>query len=170
MHLQYFKEKILPLRNKLYRQAILMLGDRDEAEDIVQEAFLRLWNAREKWASYQKIESLCFRSVKNLCIDRLRSRSWHAESIDRQAGQLTDILTPLDYTANKQQQQIIIKIILTCSLREREIFQLRNLEGYSLQEIATITGIRENTVAVILSRTRKKIRSEYLKLTSHEGR
>ena len=74
MTLETFKIEVLPVKNKLYRFALRMLGNRDEAEDVVQDTLMRLWIKRTKLSSYRSIEAFAMIITKNLCLDMLRSR------------------------------------------------------------------------------------------------
>ena len=75
MDLHEFKIKVFPLKNKLYRLANRLLGDPEEAQDIVQEAFIKLWNRREKLDEYRSVEALAVVTTRNLCLDKLKQRN-----------------------------------------------------------------------------------------------
>ena len=68
-----FKIRILPLGNKLHRYAAGILKDIQDAEDIVQEIFLKLLNMQDKLDEVQNIDAFTFRMTRNLCLDRLRA-------------------------------------------------------------------------------------------------
>ena len=76
MDLRDFKMKVFPLKNKLFRFAKRMVDQTEEAEDIVQEAFIRLWNRRDKLDEYRSIEALGMITVKNLCLDKIKARRY----------------------------------------------------------------------------------------------
>ena len=65
-----FRTDILPLKDKLFRLALRITFDREEAEDIVQETLIRVWNKREEWHKIESIEAFCLTIAKNLAIDR----------------------------------------------------------------------------------------------------
>ena len=64
-----FRDDILPLKDKLFRVALRITFDRAEAEDIVQETLIKVWNKREEWNSLESIEAYCLTLTKNLAID-----------------------------------------------------------------------------------------------------
>src|SRR6187549_2289084 len=75
MNLEAFQNRILPVKNKLFRFALKFLGNEEEAKDIVQEVFIRVWNGREQMNEVQNWEAWCMRITKNLSLDRIRSIS-----------------------------------------------------------------------------------------------
>jgi len=93
MELETFKSTVLPLRDKLLKYSVKLTDDGADAEDIVQEAFLKLWYIRDRLDGYQSVEALSVQVVKNLCLDKLRSKRMdrmpeNSESI------LADTVTP----------------------------------------------------------------------------
>ena len=68
MELQEFQHKVYPLKNKLFRFAKRLLDHTEEAEDIVQEVFIKLWNRRDKLDEYRSVEALAMITTKNLCL------------------------------------------------------------------------------------------------------
>ena len=65
-----FRNDILPLKDKLYRLALRITLDSAEAEDVVQETMIRVWNKREEWTQFESIEAYCLTITRNLAIDR----------------------------------------------------------------------------------------------------
>ena len=72
MELETFKITVLPLREKLINISWRMMEDRSDAEDIVQETFLKLWQIREKLDGYNSVEALAVQVAKNLALDKLK--------------------------------------------------------------------------------------------------
>ena len=69
-----FREDILPLKNVLYRLALRITMNREEAEDVVQDTMLKVWNKRESWTGIDSIEAYCLAVCRNLAIDKNRCR------------------------------------------------------------------------------------------------
>ena len=67
-----FKQQFLPYHRKLYRVAFRLTGNPQDAEDMVQEAYLKLWNKRDELADVLNTEAYCVTLIKNLCYDVLR--------------------------------------------------------------------------------------------------
>src|SRR6187431_3365038 len=74
MHSKYFKELVLPLQNSLYRLAYAMLRNREEAEDVVQEIFYRLWSKKNVLGELDSIKAFALKMTKNLCLDKIKGR------------------------------------------------------------------------------------------------
>ena len=69
-----FQERVLPVKHKLYRFAYRLLGNGQEAEDVVQEVMIKIWTRRQEMHTYLNMEAWCMRLTRNLSLDRLRSR------------------------------------------------------------------------------------------------
>ena len=65
-----FRNDILPLKDKLFRLALRITFNRAEAEDVVQETLIRVWNKRDEWPQFGSIEAYCLTVARNLAIDR----------------------------------------------------------------------------------------------------
>ena len=157
MDLQEFKIKVFPLKNKLFRLANRLLGDSSEAQDIVQEVFIKLWSRREKLDEYKSVEALSMVTTRNLCLDKLKAKKYPVDRLDNLKVDMpdTDIESKIE---NNELAEKIKNIILTLPEQMKTIIQLRDIEGYEFEEIAEIVGMNENAIRVSLSRARKKVR------------
>ena len=157
MELETFKITVLPLREKLINISWRMMEDRSDAEDIVQETFLKLWQLREKLDGYNCVEALAVQVAKNLALDKLKQH--------RPEG--TDIaLLSLDPAEELEQHDTVARIrwlISKLPSLQQTIIRMKDVEGYELAEIAEITGTQVEAVRVNLSRARKKIREQLMK-------
>ena len=72
-----FRNDILPLKDKLFRLALRITLDRAEAEDVVQDTMIRVWNKRDEWSQFESVEAYCLTVAKNLAIDRSSKRGTH---------------------------------------------------------------------------------------------
>lgn len=154
---QEFKIRVFPLKNKLYRFAKRLLDDPEEAKDIVQEVFIKLWNKRENLVEYRSIEALAMVTTRNLCLDKLKVKKFPTESID----ELRNEMEETGYEEKRDLSDMVQKIhhiIKTLPELQRTVIQLRDIEGYDFDEISGILDMNENAVRVNLSRARKKIR------------
>lgn len=163
MELETFKSTVLPLRDKLLKYSVKLTDDGADAEDIVQEAFLKLWYIRDRLDGYQSVEALSVQVVKNLCLDKLRSKRMdrmpeNSESI------LADTVTPEQLLEQHDAVAIIGRLIQQLSTLQQCIIRMKDVEGYELSEIAQITGTQIESVRVNLSRARKKVREQFLML------
>jgi RNA polymerase sigma factor (sigma-70 family) len=157
MNPEDFKKQVLPLKNKLFRFANRLLEDREEAEDMVQEVYIKLWNRRDKLDEYRSVEALAMVTTRNLCLDKIRNRKIKTEKLK----DLQHEMMESQQEEKKDLSDIIQKvhqIIQTLPEQQRMIIQLRDIEGYDFEEIAELLEMNENAVRVNLSRARKKIR------------
>lgn len=167
---QEFKKLILPSRDKFFRVALTLLGNRQEAEDTLQDTFLKLWNMRNRLSEYSSVEALGVTMTKNLCVDKLRSykhRKQNVEEVETLAVQ-TGLPDPGETTELNDSLRMIHAIFKTLPEQQKLIIHLRDVEQYSYEEIETMTGLTVNTIRVNLSRARKIVRAEYLKHQNYE--
>lgn len=164
MKAEEFLNRTLYFKDKAFRFARKLLGGNPlEAEDIVQEAYLRLWQNQKKLETIKNIEAFAMTIVRNLCIDKMRSKSYNAnvpffdEAEDRYFP--TKEHSPLKQAELKDTAAKIESLIAELPEKQRAVFSLRDMEGYSISEIDEIMGIGRNAVKVNLSRARKKIRN-----------
>ncbi len=157
MNLQDFNTKVYPLKDKIFRFAKRMLGQTEEAEDLVQEVFIRMWKIREKLDEYRSLEALAMVTTKNLCLDKLKARKFPVESFNDQR----QFIETIAEEARPDHSDLISGVreaMNTLTEQARMIVHLRDIEGYEFDEISEVTGMEENAVRVALSRARKRIR------------
>lgn len=154
-----FKRRFLPLQSLLFRDAMRILGDRFEAEDAVQNLYLRLWEKRAELQSLMSPESYCRIAMRNICIDRLRC------VIDSAGSIVDDIQVPDDAKTLfeiKDEQRSIQIYLSGLPPQQRKVVKLR-MSGHSYAEIESLTGLSAVNVRVIITRLRKKFREYYNK-------
>lgn len=158
MNHQDFKTKILPIKNRLFRFALGIVGQAAEAEDVVQEVFIKLWNNRQQMASISNVEAWCITATKNLSIDKLRSK--HQRMVPMAAGfDLSDgSSTPYEAVVSQDVFDRVRNLMSRLPEKQRDIMQLRDIEGLSYQEIAETLGVPMDQVKVYLFRARKAVR------------
>jgi RNA polymerase sigma factor (sigma-70 family) len=162
-----FKIQVLPLKHRLYRFALRMLGKEEEAKDSVQEVFVKLWTNRDNISKYKSVEALAMTITRNYCLDRIKSKQFQTRSLDRHpveiGGNSQDYRMELSDTIGKVHQ-----IIAALPEQQKMIIQLRDIEGLEFEEIASILEININAVRVNLSRARKKVRDTLVKIQNYE--
>lgn len=169
---QEFSNLVLPSRDKFFRMALTLLGNRQEAEDTLQDTFLKLWNMRDRLSEYNSVEALGMTMTKNLCLDKLRSykhRKQNDEEVDLLPIQ-SDTPDPAQAAELNESLKTIHAIFKTLPEQQKLIIHLRDVEQYSYEEIEEMTGLTVNTIRVNLSRARKTVRTEYLKHQNYEHR
>lgn len=162
MELENFKLVVVPLREKLQSFARSMLSNEFEAEDAVQETFLRLWNLRTNLNKHPNVGGFAMQTLKNICIDRLRGERYNVSLDNMNISESS--LTPYFYTEQNDSITIIRKIIDMLPKTQQLIIKMRDIDGYELEEIAQITGSDVSAVRVNLSRARKTVRDKFMNL------
>lgn len=167
MELEAFKIAVLPLRDKLINFSLKMMQDKADAEDIVQEAFLKLWYIREKLDGYRSVEAMAMQVTKNLALDKLRARRPEGPDIETLSLD-SGYRSPAELLEQQDVAQRIRWLIGRLPSLQQTIIRMKDVEGYELAEIAEITGTHVEAVRVNLSRARKKIREQFLQLNKQE--
>jgi RNA polymerase sigma factor (sigma-70 family) len=159
-----FEHLIQQLSHKLYGSAYRILRNQEEAEDVVQEVFIKLWNMSEKLDQYNSIDALATAMTRNYCIDLIRKQK-HYSTVEYNIIDHQNITSPSPHEQMENTESGEILNIIIGSLPEsfRIVIKLRDIEGASYEEIAEKTDQNINTLRVTLSRARKIIRDEYKK-------
>jgi RNA polymerase sigma-70 factor (ECF subfamily) len=166
MQPERFKSTIIPLRQMLFRAALKWLQQEEEAEDAVQETLLRLWNIREQLTAVSSPAAFAMQITKNICIDRQKSCRENTDIDDFHLGANGE--TPYSITEKNDEVALVKRIIAHLPELQKIIIQMRDIEGYELQEIAEITGARVSAVTVNLSRARKKVREQFIAMMNYK--
>lgn len=160
MDLKQFKIKVLPLRNKLYGYARKLVDGSDDADDVVQEVMMKLWNMRQTLGEYNNIEAFSMTLIHHACIDMYRVRKTNTLSVDN--IQIAETSSSERQLEIKDEVTLIHRIIDSLPELQRMTIRMKDVEGYENEEIAEITGSGIEAVRSNLSRARKKVRDIYL--------
>jgi len=158
-----FKSEIIPLRQAMLAVAVKMLGNADDAEDAVQEAMMRVWEMRSE--NLANPAGYTMQTLKNYCLDRLRSDK---ETVDVAETALENDDNPYLTTERRDAVALVRKIIATLPRLQKMILEMRDIEGYELEEIAAITGCKVSAVTVNLSRARKTVRDRFNRINNYK--
>ncbi|NLR77623.1 RNA polymerase sigma factor [Chitinophaga eiseniae] len=162
MSLERFLTQVVPVRQKLYRFAFRLLGNEEDAQDITQDALMKVWGMQEKMAELQNMEAWCMRITRNLALDKIKSRKYRlSDDLDR-AGEVPAIHQQSPHAA-AEQNDVMGKVHVAINAlpeKYRTILQLRDIDGLSYQEIADVLDIDMNDVKVNLHRARKSVREK----------
>lgn len=149
------------LRTRLRMIATSILGNDDDAQDALQDAFYKLWKRHHDIDSCQEAEGLAVTAVKNASIDMLRHRVAHpTEQIVERADTADD---DSDSALEREElyKRVTTIIELRLSERQRDVVKMRDMQGLSFQEIADRLDMSAENVRMTLSRSRKIIRDIY---------
>ena len=165
MEAETFKQRFLPFHPKLYRIALALVESPEDAEDILQEAYARLWSKRASLEAVQNPEAFAVTIVRNLCLDFLRSPRSNSRSEPLEAIILPSEDSPDRQVELRDQLRQVRRLIEELPPNQRQVIRLRGMEDCSLEAIAQITGFSDANVRTLLSRARKYIK-EKLKIRS----
>ena len=161
MQVQEFKERVLPLSQKIYQFALRILRNQHDAEDVAQEICMKLWDSRSELEAIKSIEAFAFRMTRNLCLDKIKRKKPQYYD-DRETGSArydeADLAPdPGGSLEMKDTMERVNHIIGSLPEQQRTLVQLRDIEGLEYEEISEITGLELNTIRVIpVFRKRKR--------------
>lgn len=168
---QEFQQRFLPLARTLHRTAFALLGNAEDAEDAVQETYLRLWQQADRVATMEGAEGFFLTTLRHECLDRLRRRAARHE-VDGEGlppeAKAEPYAPPPEPEEEPDAAARQLSLLEQLPPNTRRLLQLRHVAGASYAEIAAITGLTEVNIRVILSRTRKQLSELYNKTKSHD--
>lgn len=145
---------VLRHRQRVYRIALRMLGDRDEAEDITQDVIIEVWLSLASFMGTSAFTTWLYRIVVNRCLNRLRRRPVTRPVLD-------DDPTPAagadDTVIARERLQATVQAISQLPPDQRAVLVLHQLEGLSYRQVAAVVGISEDAVRGRLHRARRAL-------------
>ena len=154
---QQFSTEYLPLAQKIYRIAFHILERQDEAEDAVQEAFLKLWEIRDKLDDVESAKAYSIRILKNECLDRLRKAK---KSVLADQVLVREPISPTDEQIDARRRlEKVLGAIKSLPDSQKQVLLLRTVEGLSYEEISKKMGMSQLTLRVLLTRARGALRN-----------
>jgi len=139
--------------------AFRLMGNREEAEDMVQEVYVKLWGMRDELGKYNSIEALAIRITRNLCLDQLRRRKVNLDAMKvERLKEESYSDTPADKLEKKEDAELIHTLIAALPEPQRSLVHLRHLEGKEYEEISEMVNMNVNAIRVSISRARKQMR------------
>ncbi len=144
----WMEETVERNEHKLFRTALAMMGNKADAEDVVQDVFIKLFEKRPHFETPEHEAAWLIRVTVNLCKNRLRSH-WFQKTVP-----LLD-----SYPAQTAGQESIMQTVLSLPSKYRVVIHLFYYEGYRTKEIAEITKQKESTVREQLTRARRMLKT-----------
>ena len=164
-----FRNDVLPLKNELFRLALRITLNHAEAEDVVQETMIKVWNRRDHWDEIESIEAFCLTICRNISLDKVKKAENQNQSLNDEHD-----APDRSYTSNPEEQAeqrdkilLIRRLINTLPEKQRSVMQLRDFEGKSYKEIAEILAISEEQVKVNIFRARQTIKQRFLETENY---
>lgn len=156
------------MKQKLYRFALRFVDNSADAEDVVQEVFIRIWNMRDQMQDIQNWEAWCMRITRNLSLDKIRMvQRRHTYPLESSLHVSLKDERPDEQVEQQESTQRIGRLIATLPEKQRRIIHLRDVEGYSYNEISEILEIDLNQVKVNLFRARNAVREKLINVNAY---
>lgn len=169
-----FEALMTPHLDTIYRVCLRLMGNERDAEDCAQETLLRVWRSLSSFRGQAKFSTWVCRIAVNLCLDELRKRrTKQSESLEemREAG--FDVQdkssTPEGISEKNETRKMINSVLSSLSDEHRTMLILRDVQGFSYDEIAEMLSLPLNTVKSRLSRARANFCKEFRKITEQNG-
>ena len=157
---EQFTEMFISIHFKLYRVAYKLLREKDQADDTVQEVYIKLWEKRMELNKLDNAESFAIAILKNACLDLLRKnkRNFSNEEYISNIPQADCSLMQME---SRDELNYVARLIKKLPGQYRQVMELKHWGGYSDEEIEQITGMKAVHIRVALSRARKTIREQF---------
>ena len=162
-----FRDDVLPLKDKIFRLALRITLSRAEAEDIVQDVLIKVWNRRDDLAEVDSIEAYSLPVCRNLSLDRLQRKENDNVNLDDAPPTEADDAPPDLQMIRNERIDNIKRLIERLPIPQRAAMQLRDMEGKTYKEISAITGQTEEQVKVNIFRARQYIRKQIEKIENY---
>lgn len=162
-----FRNDVLPLKNQLFRLALRITLSREEAEDIVQDTMIKVWDKRYEWSNIDSIEAYSLRICRNLSLDRLKKRDNQNDSLEEEQLDTVHTSTPQDRLIDQDRLRVVKEIVDSLPEKQRSCMQLRDFEGKQYKEIADILDITEEQVKVNIFRARQAVKQRFQKIEQY---
>jgi len=164
-----FQNDVLPLKNILFRLALRITQNRVEAEDVVQETMMKVWNRRTEWPQIQSMEAFCLTICRNLSLDKLRRMDNQLRSEGAPPADLLETAVsgnPEEQAVQRDRVALVRQLMSQLPEKQRSCMQLRDIEGKAYKDIADILGMTEQQVKTNIFRARQTIKERFLKIDS----
>lgn len=158
------KKQFSEYYHSYYRQlclhALHFMGDTDEAEDVVQETFVNLWDKREQWKTIKSVKAYLYTAVRNNCLTRIRDAK-PTTSLDNLPDE--EFLSEEEQMERAEMEARIWKMIDELPERRREIFLMAKRNGMRYKDIAQQTGLTVKTIENHVLRAMQSLREKDFK-------
>jgi len=167
MDAETFKKIFLPYHKKLYRIAYKFLENQPDAEDMVQETYIKIWQMRNDWETIINPESFAVTLLKNNCLDYLKKvRPATSPIYDMNLPVIDSVIVQVE---NRDKLKHIQFIMGQLPVQQEQIIRLKVWDNLTDEEIEKITGLTRGNIKVIVSRARKKIKELYQNWEKNEN-
>jgi RNA polymerase sigma factor (sigma-70 family) len=160
------KNAIYTYKDQMYRLALSIMKNQPEAEDVLQDVFIKCWENKHKIKIDESLKAYLMQSTRNKCLDMLKKQSRQKE---------TEAIEDYEYQYQNEQNidqveqlKIVRELIKKLPEKSRTVLELREKEDMSFEEIAQVTQYTVENIRTILSRTRKKLKNDLMTIVNFE--
>ncbi len=173
-NVQAFRKLVEKYRHFAFAVSFRITADEEDAKDITQEAFIRLWKNLKNYREEIKFTTWFYKIVINLCFDRLRKRKTEKKIFRNYEESETSLERSNLYDVEQKQDnleiaELIQKISNQLSPKQKAVFVLRDMENLSIHEVSQILNISEGSVKSNLVYARKHIKLRLNKIEHPES-
>ena len=155
-----FEHIAAQLRQRVLKTGLDFFGNREDAEDVAQETMVQLWRYLEHIDAGRNVEALAVRVAKNCCVSISRKQNKFTAVANSSLFTLHSSLSPEAQLEARDTQRMLSETLDLLKPRERQLFEMRQIEGLSTEEIAEQTGIPKPSITAMVSAARKKVFTE----------
>ena len=164
-----FRNDVLPLKNELFRLALRITLTRAEAEEVVQETMIKVWNRRDRWDEIESMEAFCLTICRNISLDKIKKAENQNQSLndEHDAPDRSYASNPEEQAEQRDKVMLIHRLLDNLPEKQRSAMQLRDFEGKSYKEIAGILAISEEQVKINIFRARQTIKQKFIETENY---
>lgn len=146
----------------MYRLALRITLNKEDAEDVVQDALIKIWNRRDEWNLIDNMEAFCLTVCRNQALDKIkRAGNRNAPLEDETPQGRNQMENPYDRIVDRNRVEWVRRLINQLPEKQRSCMQLRDFEGRTYKEIAKVMEISEEQVKINIFRARQTIKKQY---------
>jgi RNA polymerase sigma-70 factor (ECF subfamily) len=165
MDAREFKQRFMPHYKLLYRVAYYLTGNAQDAEDLLQDMYLKLWQKRDDLKEEADTQAYLVTIMKNLFVDQRRHKRIDAsEDIEAHASP-PDERSLDEQIGSRDEVQQVEGLIRQLSERDAKIIQMHLMEDRSYEEIESDTGLSQGNIRIIVMRAKKKLKQQFQNIT-----
>ena len=154
------------LKDIVFRFALRLLGNREDAKDITQDIFEKLWKKRDEMENYENMEALSIKMTRDLCMDRLRHQSMKREKLKTIKNERELLFQKTEYDV-LELAEITKELIRKLPEKQKMAIHLRDVEQYEFEEISEMLGMDIKAIQMNLSRARRTIKEQLEKIINY---
>ena len=165
MNAQEFKQRYMPHYRLLYRVAYHLTANAQDAEDLLQDMYLKLWQKRDSLTDEATKENYLVAMMRNLFLDQRRIKRLDTSAELKEESSPPDERSLDHQIGSKDELQQMEGLISELPDRDAKIIQMHLMEDRSYEEIEQDTGLSQGNIRIIVMRTKKKLKQQFQNIT-----